>query len=71
MRILCLTIKILYMKKIISSVFLLFGMLAGVAQTTLDTAVNFTVKDTYGNNIHLFDILNAGQIVVIDFFSTT
>ncbi len=40
------------------------------AQTTLDTAVNFIVKDTYGNNIELFDILDEGKIVVIDFFST-
>ena len=40
-------------------------------QTLLDTAVNFTVKDTYGNTIELFEILNEGKIVVIDFFSTT
>ncbi|MCF8369561.1 MAG: peroxiredoxin family protein [Bacteroidales bacterium] len=58
------------MKKVLPIVaFVLFGF--GVyAQTTLDTAQNFTVKDTYGNNIELFDILNQGKIVVIDFFST-
>jgi len=41
------------------------------AQTLLDTAVNFTVKDTYGNTLKLYDILDEGKIVVIDFFSTT
>jgi thiol-disulfide isomerase/thioredoxin len=40
------------------------------AQTMLDTAANFTVKDVYGNTIELFDILNEGKLVVIDFFST-
>ena len=41
------------------------------AQTLLDTALNFTVKDTYGNTLVLYDILDEGKIVVIDFFSTT
>lgn len=41
------------------------------AQTLLDTAVNFTVKDSYGNTLILYDILDEGKIVVIDFFSTT
>ena len=58
------------MKKILLSHLLFLVVLIGTAQTTLDTAVNFSVKDTYGNNINLFDILNEGKIVVIDFFST-
>lgn len=41
------------------------------AQTSLDTAQNFTVKDIYGNTFKLFDILDDGKIVVIDFFATT
>ena len=39
-------------------------------QTTLDTALNFSVKDTAGNTIERYDILEEGMIVVIDFFST-
>jgi hypothetical protein len=41
------------------------------AQTLLDTALNFSVKDTYGNTIELFEILDEGKMVVIDFFSAT
>ena len=41
------------------------------AQTLLDTATNFSVKDPYGNTIELYEILDEGKIVVIDFFSTT
>lgn len=40
------------------------------SQTTLDTALNFTVKDVSGVNWELFEILDEGKIVVIDFFST-
>lgn len=41
------------------------------AQTQLDTAVNFSVKDIYGNTIQLFPLLDDGKIVAIDFFSTS
>lgn len=58
------------MKNIILSAFISFSFLAGLAQTTLDTAVNFSVKDTEGNTLKLFDILDEDKIVVIDFFST-
>ena len=58
------------MKKFLFVLFLFFFGFGLIAQTTLDTAQNFTVKDTYGNNIVLFDILDQGKIVVIDFFST-
>lgn len=58
------------MKKILLISLLFVASLTMSAQTTLDTAVNFTVKDTYGNNITLFDILDEGKVVVIDFFST-
>ena len=51
--------------------FLSAGFMAGVAQTTLDTAVNFSVKDVKGNTHELFDILGEDKIVVIDFFSAT
>jgi hypothetical protein len=62
--------KTQYMKKILLLSVLFIAALAMKSQTTLDTAVNFTVKDTYGNNHELFDILGEGKIVVIDFFST-
>jgi hypothetical protein len=58
------------MKKILLVSVLFVAALSINAQTTLDTAVNFTVKDTYGNTFELFDILDQGKIVVIDFFST-
>lgn len=48
-------------------------MFTGIAcaQTSLDTAVNFTVKDTKGITHHLNDYLEQGKIVVIDFFTIT
>ncbi|MBK8873103.1 MAG: T9SS type A sorting domain-containing protein [Bacteroidia bacterium] len=41
------------------------------AQTTLTQAVDFTVTDVNGDVHNLFDILNAGQYVCMDFFFTT
>ena len=41
------------------------------AQTNLTQAVDFTATDVHGNQIHLFDILDNGQYVLIDFFFTT
>lgn len=38
------------------------------AQTPLTEAVDFSKPDLNGNMIHLFDILDSGQYVVIDFF---
>jgi len=37
----------------------------------LDTALNFSVKDTHGDIYELYNILDEGKMVVIDFFSTT
>lgn len=39
--------------------------------TTLTEAVDFTATDCHGNEIHLFDILDRGQAVFIDFFFFT
>ena len=59
------------MKKLILSFIISLSFFGSVlSQTTLDTALNFTVKDVNGINIELFDILDEGKIVVIDFFST-
>lgn len=41
------------------------------AQTTLTTAVDFTITDVHGNTHTLFDYLADGKHVVIDFFFTT
>ena len=38
------------------------------AQCPLTTAVDFTATDVHGTEIHLFDILDSGQYVLIDFF---
>ena len=41
------------------------------AQTTLDTAVNFTVKDVNGITHRLNEYLEQGKMVLIDFFTIT
>lgn len=58
------------MKKNLFTLVFTVLLLAGMGQTTLDTALNFNIKDTYGNTLNLFDILDEQKIVVIDFFST-
>jgi thiol-disulfide isomerase/thioredoxin len=41
------------------------------AQTALDTAINFTVKDVDGVTHRLNDYLEQGKLVVMDFFTIT
>lgn len=41
------------------------------AQCPLDEAVDFTATDCHGTEVHLFDILDGGQYVLLDFFYTT
>lgn len=36
-------------------------------QTSLTTAIDFTVTDTEGEQHHLFDYLNDGKYVVLEF----
>lgn len=60
------------MKKIyILAILLFFSVSFTKAQTTLGTAVDFTVTDTDGNTHNLFNILSTGKYVCIDFFFTT
>jgi hypothetical protein len=59
------------MKKLLFIISILCLVTTVHSQTLLDTAVNFTVKDTYGNNFDLFEKLDEGKMVVIDFFSVT
>lgn len=40
-------------------------------QVSLDTAVNFTVKDVKGTTHHLSEYLEQGKMVVVDFFTIT
>jgi thiol-disulfide isomerase/thioredoxin len=52
--------------------FILCLSLASVnAQTSLTTAVDFTVTDVHGNTHNLFNYLDNGKHVIIDFFFTT
>ena len=53
---------------------LLIGLFLGFgvkAQCPLTQAVDFTATDVHGTEVHLFDILDGGQYVLIDFFFTT
>jgi len=50
---------------------LFLSFLRAQAQTTLDTAVNFTCKDITGKLHHLFNYLDSNKFVVIDFFTAT
>ena len=59
------------MKKILSFAFALFLSISVSAQTTLTEAVNFTSTAHNGEEIDLFEILDGGQYVLIDFFFST
>lgn len=60
------------MKKIyILMIAFLMSFSVSKAQTTLTTAVDFTVTDIHGTTHNLFNILNSGKYVCIDFFFTT
>ena len=59
------------MKKIFTFLFAIALSIGVSAQCPLTKAVNFTATDIHGTEIHLFDILDGGQYVLIDFFFTT
>ena len=59
------------MKKLVT---LLLALAIGFglkAQCPLTQAVDFTATDCHGTEVHLFDILDGGQYVLIDFFFTS
>jgi len=56
------------MKKLTFLVAILFATTIGFSQTPLTEAVDFTTTDIYGNEINLFEILDGGQYVCLDFF---
>ena len=56
------------MKKLIT-LFLALAFGFGLkAQCPLTEAVDFTATDCHGTEVHLFDILDGGQAVLVDFF---
>ncbi len=59
------------MKKSIIFLLFLFNISVSFSQVSLSEAVDFTVTDVEGNKHHLFDYLNDGKYVLIDFFFTT
>lgn len=59
------------MKKVFTLILALalgFGL---KAQCPYTQAIDFTATDCHGTELHLFDILDSGQAVLIDFFYTT
>jgi hypothetical protein len=59
------------MRKFTLAIALLFSVTFAFSQTTLTTAEDFTATTTDGEEITLFEILDGGQYVCIDFFFTT
>ncbi|MBQ4398091.1 MAG: redoxin domain-containing protein [Bacteroidales bacterium] len=59
------------MKKLFTLILALAFGFGLKAQCPLTTAVDFTATDVHGTEVHLFDILDGGQAVLIDFFFTT
>ena len=59
------------MKKLFTLMLALAFGLGLKAQCPLTQAVDFTATDCHGTQVHLFDILDGGQAVLIDFFFTT
>ena len=59
------------MKKILTFICALVLSINISAQTPLTEALDFQATAHHGEEIHLFDILDKGQFVVIDFFFST
>ena len=59
------------MKKVFTLILALVIGFGLKAQCPLTQAVDFTATDCHGTEIHLFDILDRGQFVFVDFFGFT
>ena len=59
------------MKKLYTTLLLSFTIVSLNAQTSLTTAIDFTVTDVHGETHNLFSILDEGKHVIVDFFFTT
>lgn len=55
-----------------NTIILFFLLLAGISksQVAIDSALDFSVKDLEGVQHHLYEYLDAGNYVVLDFFTT-
>ncbi|MBW6490681.1 MAG: peroxiredoxin family protein [Lentimicrobium sp.] len=58
------------MKYFYSLIFLLTISFVAKSQVDLDTAPDFSAKDVHGGLHHLYEYLDAENLVVIDFFTT-
>ena len=58
------------MKRFFISLFLVFTFVTSQAQVSVDIAPDFSVKDPHSNTYHLYEYLDAGKYVVLDFFTT-
>ena len=59
------------MKKLFTLFFALVLSIGVRAQVSITEAIDFKTVDHHGQEIHLFDILDGGQYVLIDFFFTS
>ena len=59
------------MKKLFTLILALAFGFGLKAQCPYTEAMDFTATDCHGTEVHLFDILDGGQAVLIDFFFTT
>ncbi|MGY8989349.1 MAG: TlpA family protein disulfide reductase [Flavobacteriales bacterium] len=59
------------MKKLCTILLISLSLVNLNAQTSLTTAVDFTVTDVHGETHNLFSLLNEGKYVIVDFFFTT
>ena len=59
------------MKKVFTLILALAFGFGLKAQCPYTEAIDFTATDIHGTEVHLFDILDGGQAVLIDFFFTT
>jgi len=59
------------MKNVFALIISSFLVVQLYSQTSLDTALNFTVTDVSGVDWELFSLLDEGKIVVLEFMSTS
>lgn len=58
------------MKYLFTLFFLISFPVLVKSQVSIDTALDFTAKDVHGTLHHLYEYLDSGNLVVIDFFTT-
>lgn len=65
-----LLIKTFFMKSLFTSLIIFMFLISAKAQVGVEIAPDFSVKDVHSNTHHLYEYLDAGKYVVIDFFTT-